>query len=149
MKYRKPASAPRGYLEVPTREIIISLHSCPICLEDFPEFQRQNSLRESSCPEGARDREEGRPQQDTRRAMELRCGHQFCLQCLEQYLRAQKVRSVLSADNLWTLVIHHPQTGCIVRVEGSMKVVRAVQTSQVIETSLRFVVHFDVVKGLK
>ena len=55
--------------------------SCPICLDDFPP---QSSIGESS----EENAQASPAQTNQRRAMELRCGHQFCFQCLERYLKS-------------------------------------------------------------
>lgn len=69
--------------------------SCPICLEDFPAANSTSgdaSDMPSSRPSAeaaasAADPSSSMSGADARRAMELRCGHQFCLKCLEEYLK--------------------------------------------------------------
>lgn len=62
--------------------------SCPVCLEDFPAPREQNPTQGGPEADDAGGESSGRQQQDVRRAMELRCGHQFCYQCLEHYLQS-------------------------------------------------------------
>ena len=59
--------------------------SCPICLEDFPVSSTSGNPVESSSQTSAADSFNSGA--DARRAMELRCGHQFCFTCLEKYLK--------------------------------------------------------------